>query len=124
MTQIFKTSIPSDLLFELLEKTCTKSQNFYIFDKNSYKKGIFTESISTFLANCKPHYFKSKQKYVECKITYNSFTTIIRQICNYHKITYTSEIKYDKSSYNIVYYIEDMLPKPESTTSTDTVPDI
>ena len=47
MTQIFKTSIPSDLLFELLEKTCTKSQNFYIFDKNSYKKGIFTESIST-----------------------------------------------------------------------------
>lgn len=109
MTQIFKTSIPSDLLFELLEKTCTKSQNFYIFDKNSYKKGIFTESISTFLANCKPYYFKSKQKYVECKITYNSFTTILRQICNYHKITYTSEIKYDKSSYNIVYYIEDML---------------
>ena len=114
MTQIFKTPVPSELLFELLEKTCTKSQHFYIFDKNSYKKGIFTESISTFLANCKPYYFLSKQKYIERKVTYNSFTTIIRQICNYHKITYTSEIKYDKSSYNIVYYIEDMLPQMDT----------
>ena len=44
-------------------------------------------------------------KYLDKKLTYNSFTTILRQICNYNKITYTSQIKYDKSSYEITYYI-------------------
>ena len=44
-------------------------------------------------------------KYLEKKQTYNSFTTIVRQICNFNKLTYTSKIKYNKSSYDIVYII-------------------
>jgi hypothetical protein len=112
MTQIFKTKIPSELLYSLLDGICIqneeKEEKYYIFDKNSYKKGMFTESIQLFLANCKKYYFLSKQKYVDRKQTYNSFTTIIRQICNYNNITYKSEIKYDKSTYNIIYYIQIM----------------
>jgi hypothetical protein len=38
-------------------------------------------------------------------MTYNFFVTILRQFCNYKKIPYTSEIKYDKSKYKIVYTI-------------------
>ena len=46
-----------------------------------------------------------KKKYLEKKLTYNSFITVIRQICNHLKITYTSQVKYDKSVYDIIYYI-------------------
>jgi len=105
MTQIFKSQVPSSLLFDLLEPICTINDSYYIFDINSYKKGVFNESIQSFLNNCKPHYYLSKQKYVDRKLSYNSFTTVLRQICNYNKIEYKSEIKYDKSTYNIVYYI-------------------
>ena len=55
--------------------------------------------------SCKPFYHISKQKYLERKLTYNNFTTILRQICNFNKINYTSQIKYDKSTYDIIYYI-------------------
>ena len=72
---------------------------------NLFKKGIFKETIPKFLEMCLPYYHISKRKYLERKVTYKSFTTVLRQICNANKITYTSQIKYDKSSYNIVYYI-------------------
>jgi hypothetical protein len=104
-SQIFKTNVSPDLLTKLLETNATKNNNHFIFTNDSYKKGIFNESISLFLEQCKPHYFESKQKYIERKLTYNSFTTILRQICNHNKITYTSQIKYDKSTYSIIYYI-------------------
>ena len=104
-SQIFKTNVSPELLTKLLETNATKNNNHFIFTNDSYKKGIFNESIPLFLEQCKPHYFESKQKYIERKLTYNSFTTILRQICNHNKITYTSQIKYDKSTYNIIYYI-------------------
>jgi hypothetical protein len=42
---------------------------------------------------------------LERKMNYNSFVTILRQICNFNKIIYTSQIKYDKSKYDIIYHI-------------------
>ena len=66
---------------------------------------MFKESIPKFIQKCFPYYHISKRNYLEKKITYNSFTTILRQICNLNKITYTSKIKYDKSKYDIVYCI-------------------
>jgi hypothetical protein len=42
---------------------------------------------------------------IDAPLTYNSFITVIRQICKYNKIQYKNEIKYDKSSYDIYYYI-------------------
>jgi len=103
--QIFKNSIPNTLLFELLNNLCLKTDKYYIFSKNSFKKGVFDESLPAFLEECSPYYQFSKQKYLERKLTYNSFTTILRQICNFNKIKYTSQIKYDKSVYDIVYYL-------------------
>jgi hypothetical protein len=92
-------------LFSLLDKIAIKNEKQYIIDNNSYKKGILNNDINDFFENCKPYYYLSKQKYLEKKITYNSLITIIRQICNYNEIKYTSQIKYDKSKYNIIYYI-------------------
>lgn len=104
-TQIFKNKIPSENVFNLLESICIKNDKHYFFDSNSFKKGIFTQEIQEFLDDCKPYYHISKKKYLEKKVTYNSFTTVLRQICNFNKIVFTSQIKYDKSNYEIIYYI-------------------
>jgi hypothetical protein len=104
-TQIFKNNVPSEKIVHLLDSLCIKNNKHYIFDLNSFKKGIFTQEINIFLEECKPYYHISKKKYLEKKITYNSFTTVLRQICNFNKIIFTSQIKYDKSNYEIIYYI-------------------
>jgi hypothetical protein len=104
-SQIFKTQIPNQLLINLLEENAVKSDKCYVVNNNVYKKGIFNESIPKFITECRQYYFLSKRKYLDRKITYNSFITILRQICNVNKITYTSKIKYDKSVYDIEYHI-------------------
>ena len=104
-TQIFKNQVPNLILFELLDKICLKNEKYYTFNNESFKKGIYNDEINIFLTICNPYYHISKRKYLEKKITQKSFITILRQICNYNNITYTSQIKYDKSSYDIVYFI-------------------
>jgi hypothetical protein len=104
-SQIFKNHIPNELFFKLLDDIALKTEKCYVITNDSYKKGIFNDSIQKFISECTPYYHISKRKYLERKINYNSFITIIRQICNFNKITYTSQIKYDKSTYDIIYYI-------------------
>lgn len=104
-TQIFKNQVPNIVLFQLLDKICLKNEKHYTFNNDSFKKGIYNEEIQSFVTFCNPYYFMSKRKYLEKKLTFNSFTTILRQILNFNKITYTSKIKYCKSSYIIEYYI-------------------
>lgn len=103
-SQIFKTPYPKELLFSFLEKVCEKTEKYYVFDNCSYKKGLLNNDLLDFLESCKPYYYLSKRKYVEEKINYKKFITVLRQICKYHKILYTSEIKYEYSKYNIHYY--------------------
>ena len=103
-SQTFKKEIPNEILFKLLESICIKTEKHFIFNIEAYKKGIFKEDIQNFINVCEPYYHLSKRKYLQRKLTYNSFTTILRQICNFNKITYTSRIKYDKSKYDIVYF--------------------
>lgn len=103
--QLFKTIIPKKKIYDLLEIICIKNEKNYILNKDAFKKGIFNNKIVAFLEECKPYYHLSKQKYLEKKLTYNSFTTVIRQICNSNKIIYTSKIKYTNSTYDIIYYI-------------------
>ena len=104
-SQIFKNQISKNMIYELLEGIGTKNEKYYTINNDSYKKGLFTNSVPLFMESCKPFYHISKQKYLDRKLTYNSFTTVLRQICNFNKINYTSQIKYDKSSYDIAYYI-------------------
>ena len=103
--QIFKKEFPNELLFNLLNDICMKNDKHYILNTESFKKGLYDESIQQFIEFCKPYYHNSKKKYLEKKITYNSFVTIVRQICNSNKIIYTSKIKYINSTYDIIYYI-------------------
>ena len=104
-SQIFKKNISNELVYNILDELCVKTDKYYIFNMESFKKGVYKELIPKFLETCKPYYHISKRKYLEKKLTYNSFITVLRQICNFNKITYTSQIKYDKSNYSIIYYI-------------------
>ena len=104
-SQIFKTIIPNEILFNLLENISLKSGNKYTINKDAYKKGLYDNSILQFIEQIIRYYYLSKRKYFDRKLTYNSFITIIRQICKCNKIPYTSEIKYNKSTYDIYYYI-------------------
>jgi len=103
--QLFKIHIPNELLLNLLNDIAVKTKNCFVIDENVFKKGMYNNSIPTFLESCKPYYHLSKRHYLEKKITHSSFITVIRQICKYNKITYTHQIKYGNSSYNIIYYI-------------------
>jgi hypothetical protein len=104
-TQIFKTGIPDELFTGFLNLLCLKNDKHYTFNSDSYKKGIYTGAIQQFITECMPYYHISKRKYLNKKLTYNSLATIIRQICKFNKFTYTSKIVYDRSTYDIVYYI-------------------
>jgi hypothetical protein len=103
-SQIFKRKLPNELVFDLLDSICQKNEKHYTYNIDSFKKGTYKGSIQGFVETCAPFYHISKRKYLERKLTYNNFTTILRQICNFNNIKYTSQIKYDKSQYDIVYY--------------------
>jgi hypothetical protein len=105
MKQIFRRNIPNELLFELLDKICLKTEKYYLFDNNAFKKLVYNNLHSDFLNAITEFYHSSKQFYVTRKLTYNSFTTIIRQICKSNNIMFTSQLKYNESKYNIDYFI-------------------
>lgn len=104
-SQLFKRSIDKSILYNLLDNICIKTDKYYLFDQNSYKKGMYNNSISQFCEDIKPYYHKSKQTYVTRKLSYHKFVTVIRQICRYSNISFTSQIKYVNSSYDIPYFI-------------------
>ena len=104
-SQIFKSEVPKEVFFNFLDIISIKNEKHYIINSSSFKKGMFNESIIQFFKDIYQHYHNSKKKYLEKKLTYNCFITVIRQICNNLKITYTSQVKYDKSVYDIIYCI-------------------
>ena len=105
LNQIFKKEISIQFLYDLLEKICIKSEKYYMVDLNAYKKMLFHGYHTEFLTILVDYYHSSKRYYAERELTFNSFTTIIRQICKSNTIQFTSQIKYNSSKYNIEYLI-------------------
>ena len=106
-SQIFKTAPPKEILFEFLGISCEKNKNKYEFSKVNFKKALINNTIKPFCNDLCVHYYKSKQFYITRDMSYKHFVTIIRQLCKYHHIAFTSEMKYNKSNYEIVYSIFD-----------------
>ena len=106
-SQIFiKEGPPISLLFTLLQNTChLKTDKYFVITHASFKKGVLSKCIQLFYDELKQYYQKSKAFYLTRKNTYKNFLTVIRQLCNYHNIMYSNDIKYDKSSYEIVYKV-------------------
>ena len=98
--------ISNNILYNFLDIYCIKEDNFYIINKYIYKQYEFNNKISEFYNILKHFYYNNKKIYLEREINYKNLITIIRQICKKNNIIYFKKIKYDKSNYNIVYYIQ------------------
>jgi len=104
--QIFRKDIPDSLIFKFFENSsCQKNDKYYQIDNIFFKKIIFNNLLESFLKELEDYYHISKKFYLNRKMTYTKFMTIIRQICKKNEIPFTSKILYDKSSYNIIYFI-------------------
>ena len=98
--------ISNIILYDFLDIYCIKEDDFYIINKYIYKQYEFNNKIVEFYNILKNYYHNNKKIYLEREISYKNLITIIRQICKKNNITYLKKIKYDKSNYNIVYYIQ------------------
>lgn len=103
--QLFKTEVPIHILWDFLQNNFEDKDTHFIINKFLYKKADYNKNLTAFTESLKEYYNKSKRKYVERTMNYNYFLTIIRQLCNAHNITFTSKLIYDKSTYEIEYYI-------------------
>jgi hypothetical protein len=119
MSKLFHTIIECKIMFDLLEKICSKENNKYKVDLSAYKKGNHHNFISAFLEECKKYYRKSKHCYItKATNSFKSFITILRQICNIVNVSYHSKIKYEKSCYEIVYYVSSSVTTNVNPTTT------
>lgn len=103
--QIFKKPVPNLDFFIFLDTICLRTDKYFLFDQNAFKKLVFQDSYDEFKTYLMEYYYPSKLFYIERDLTYNSFTNILRQICKNNDIMFTSEVKYINSKYNIIYYI-------------------
>ena len=104
-SQIFRKTFDKQMFIDIIVKYSEKRKNQYIFNNISYKKASFNNDIEPFIEFIKGYYYKAKLFYVERKMNYKYFLTILRQICKYHSIPFTSNIKYCNSTYEIQYSI-------------------
>ena len=117
MSQIFKNDIEPEFFIDFLKKYTTLTKNNeYIFNHISYKKANYNNDIQELISVLINNYHKSKQFYLTRNMNYKNFVTIIRQVCNYLCIPYTSKIVYSNSKYNINYviYLDKFLNKKNS----------
>jgi hypothetical protein len=105
LKQIFKSNVPTELLFDLLEKICLKYEKYYYIDINAFQKMKYYNLYVDFCESLKEYYHASKHFYLERAMNYNSFTNIVRQICKNNSIMFSSKMKYNESKYNIDYFI-------------------
>ena len=105
ISQVFKTKFPKEYFFNFLDKYCDSKNEQIIFSKEAYKRIKLDNGIEPFCVNLKNYYFPAKYHYLTREKTYKYFITIIRQICKYHHIPFTSKINYSKSKYEIKYFI-------------------
>ena len=104
--QIFKKELPNKIIFDFLDKYALKDNTkYYLVTKESFKSANFHNEVEKFCKNIEEYYFNCKKFYVKRKQNYKTFITILRQICKFNHLALTSKIKYDKSKYEIIYYI-------------------
>lgn len=107
-SNIIKNYMSKNILFDFLNIATKIIDNYYIFNKETYKKYVYNDVINSFCTSLKKYYKKSKLFYLERDMNFIKFVTIIRQLCNYLNIDYRTYTKYDKNTYNIVYYIKNL----------------
>jgi hypothetical protein len=105
--KLFKELVPWEYMRILLSEICPSLSlnQLFVIDLNVYKKMIFLEKHYAFLETLKKHYRLEKHFYITREFTYNSFMTILRQICKSHQQPFHTELKFGRAFHNMVYYV-------------------
>lgn len=89
-----------------IKKHCMQEENKYIVDVNTFKKISYEDELTKFIETLKKYYYKNKFYYLdESSMTYNRFSTIIRQVCKNNDVSYVRDVKYIMSKYTVSYKI-------------------
>lgn len=89
-----------------IKQHCMQEEGKYIVDFNVFKRLMYDDDLSKFMELLKNYYYKNKYYYLEeSNMTYNRFSTIIRQLCKNNDVTYERNIKYIMSKYTVSYKI-------------------
>tara|TARA_B100000787_G_scaffold167347_1_gene153952 strand:+ start:6808 stop:7185 length:378 start_codon:yes stop_codon:yes gene_type:complete len=107
-SNIIKNDMSINVLFDFLDIFSPIVNNNYVFNKEIYKKYIYNDKIDGFCKLLKKYYKRSKFPYLEREMSFIKFVTILRQLCNHLNIEYKTNTKYDKNTYNIIYYIKQL----------------
>ena len=95
-SQIFCKPVDFTLVEPLLDKICTKCSETggYILDETAFSLLMFHGFEKDFLDALRPYYHNSKLHYIDRKLTFISFSTIVRQVCKASGKNISSKIKY------------------------------
>jgi len=92
--------------YNMLEKiSLVKNEKYYTINNDAFKKMKFLKLYEDFIDSLRPYYKPSKQYYLNRPPKFNYFITLVRHVCKANNISYSSKIKYEKSKYEIIYYI-------------------
>ena len=104
--QIFRRTVPLNVLTDLLEEICLITDKYYLVDYNAYKKFLYdVDRKNSFLNSLIDYYQIAKRYYITREMTYNRFTTIIRHICRCNDRDFSTQMKYNESQYHIDYFV-------------------
>ncbi len=119
-SQNFRRPIPLQILFDLFDQICLKTDKYYLVDLNSYKKMMYMELNKKFVEDIVEYYHAAKQFYVRREMTYNSFINLVRQACKINNLVAENQVRYQNSKYTIEYLV--YLPETMTGTVTTTTP--
>lgn len=104
---VFKITPDIQILYTLLDTISSKMDRYYVIDANSFRLlQFYGDTVyKEFVEALTPHYHVSKRMYLTRPLTYNSFTTIVRQICNVNRVVVTRKPVYTKSVYSVEYLV-------------------
>ncbi len=114
---LFRAAVNIQPLMEILEKVSVRidEDKWFQFDISAFRKMVFQNIHQPFLNVVKDYYYPAKwRKYGNKELTYNSFTTILRQLCNEVGRTFYTKHVYDHSVCNTVYFISAQTKVPQS----------
>ena len=104
--QVFNKSVPELLLWEFVQAIqAVDAGNYFIITNAEYKRSQLQKVLPSFLKQMHDYYLPSKRHYINTSMSYYKMMTIVRQMCNANAIRYERKMKYDKSTYEIIYYI-------------------
>lgn len=105
MCRIFYEPVDIEILYDLLDEICLKTDKYYQYNELAFRKMVFQNMHPNFLNRVLPFYRENKQLYITREISPNMFFTIIKQICNANNIPIESKTNKLDGGYRIEHHI-------------------